>query len=115
MSSMDHWGIAEADAEAYLAQESVAYATAAGDWKRKIATQAWLAYYLRGLEGWNTYRRLDWPVMNVPEIPETSDGKVPRRFAYPSTEQTLNAENYNAAVEAIGEDVMTTKLFWDKF
>lgn len=115
MASMDFWGISAEEAEAYLAQESVAYATAAGDWKQKIATQAWLAFYVRGLEGWNTYRRLDWPVMNIPEIPETSDSKVPRRFKYPITEQTLNGDNYTAAAAAIGVDDMTTKLFWDKY
>jgi len=34
---------------------------------------------------------------------------------YPSTEQTLNGANWKAASTAIGGDLMTTKLFWDKF
>jgi hypothetical protein len=115
MASMDHWGVDAADAADYMAQESVAYNTAAGDWKQKIATQEWLAFYVRGFEAWNLYRRLDWPVMNVPQIPETTDGKVPRRFKYPVNEQTLNAESYQAAKAAMGDDVMEIKLFWDKY
>jgi hypothetical protein len=114
MASMDHWGIDGAEAEAYMAQEDVAWASAPGDWKQKIAVQEWLSFYLRGLEGWTTWRRLDWPQMNLPPTPESDDGQVPKRFTYPVNEQTLNRDNFYAASSAIGGDFMSTKLFWDK-
>lgn len=114
-SSMDYWGVAPADADAYLAQPNVAYATAAGDWKTKIGTQAWLGFYVRGLEGWTSYRRLNAPVMNIPPAPaQSADNAVPRRHTYPIAEQTLNAANYTAAAAKIGGDKLSTKLFWDK-
>jgi hypothetical protein len=117
MASMEHWGVSTADAEAYMAQADVAWSTAPGDWKQKIAVQEWLAFYIRGLEGWTTWRRLDWPEFNLPPAPESDDGQVPKRFTYPVNEQTLNADNYMSASEAIGggtyADYMSTKIFWD--
>jgi len=114
-SSMDYWGVDAAEADAYLAQANVAYATAPGDWKAKIGTQAWLGYYVRGLEGWTSYRRLGAPVMNIPPAPEESaDGAVPRRHTYAINEQTLNGASYAAAASAIGGDKLSTRLFWDK-
>lgn len=111
-SSFNTWGVGD-EAAAYLAKPEVAYTTAAGDWKQKIGTQAWIAYYVRGQVAWTTYRRLDFPIMNQPPNPLTDGGVVPTRFTYPIQEQTLNAENFEAAVSAIGGNELTTKLFWD--
>ncbi len=113
-SSIVTWGGTEADVVAYISQPDVNYATAPGDWKMKIGTQAWIALYLRGFTAYTTYRRLDAPAMIVPPNPETDDGLVPRRFTYPTNEQTLNAANWDAAASAIGGDNMTTRIFWDK-
>ncbi len=108
------WGGSNSDATTYLAQPEVDYATAvaASSWQEVIGTQAWLAFYTRGQEAWDTYRRLDYPVMNVALEPAT-DGPVPTRFTYPINEQTLNADNYAAASTAIGGDLLLTRLFWD--
>lgn len=110
-SIVDDWGGDPADAAAYLAQPSVAYATAAGTYKEKIAVQSWISSYERGLIGWTTYRRLDAPTFNLPAI---TNNAVPHRYTYPSTEQTLNP-NYAAAAAAMGGDVQSSKIFWDKF
>lgn len=113
-SSMEYWGVDAVDASAYLAQSNVAYTTAAGDWKQKIGTQAWLSYYVRGLEGWTSYRRLNAPALNIPPAPaQSANGAVPNRHTYPINEQTLNAANYTEAAAAIGGDDLSTKLFWD--
>jgi hypothetical protein len=114
-SSIVHWGGTQEDAVAYLSNPAVNYATAAGTWKQKIGTQAWIASYIRGMEGWNTWRRLDYPAFNLPPAPNSDDGQVPKRFLYPVNEQTLNRDSYYEAASAIGGDLMSTKLFWDKF
>ncbi|NPD85053.1 SusD/RagB family nutrient-binding outer membrane lipoprotein [Lentimicrobium sp. L6] len=111
-ASFAEWGI-EGAAD-YIASEGVAW-DGTTDWKKAIGMQAYLGYYQRGFEGWTTYRRLDWPTMNVPEGAITTDGGVPRRFTFPVNEQTLNADNYYKAADAVGGDLMETKLFWDKF
>ena len=37
------------------------------------------------------------------------------RYPYPVNEQNVNRENYEAAAAAIGGDLVSTKLWWDKF
>ena len=113
-SIVDDWGGLATDATAYLANPKVAYATATGTYKQKIAVQSWISSYDRGLLGWTTWRRLDAPAFNIaPSI--TSKTDIPTRFTYPIGEQTLNGTNYTAAAAAIGGDKLNTHLFWDKF
>jgi hypothetical protein len=108
------WGGTTAEATTYLAQPAVAYATATGTWQQKIGTQAYLAFYARGLEGYTEWRRLDFPVLNMPPS-IASYVEIPKRFTYPVNEQTLNKANYTTASSEIGGDDLLTRLFWDKF
>ncbi|WP_233861038.1 SusD/RagB family nutrient-binding outer membrane lipoprotein [Tenacibaculum piscium] len=115
-ASMEYWGVADADVTTYLARPDVAFATATGSTKQKIAEQLWIAYYNRGLESWTEYRRLDFPVLTAPKSAVAeSEGKVPVRIIYPSSVRVRNAANYADAASKIGGDKMTTKLFWDKY
>lgn len=111
-ASILSWGGTPDDATAYLAQPTVAYATAVGTWQQKIGTQAYIALYARGLEGYTEWRRLDYPIFNLPPS-ISSYSQIPKRFTYPVNEQTLNRANYQAASQAIGGDLLTTKIFWD--
>ena len=110
-ASISYWGGTAEDISAYLADPRVAYATAPGDFKRKIGFQKWIALYNRGFEAWTEWRKFDYPVL-IP--PPRAQSPVPLRFTYPIDEQTLNGANYNSASSAIGGDLVTTKLFWDK-
>ena len=112
-ASMLYWGVAETDADSYLNQPTVAYSTAAGSWKEKIGNQKWIGLFDRGIEGWNEWRRLDFPVLNPPPGMVYSD--IPVRFPYPYNENKLNGTNYAAAAAAIGGDLISTKVFWDKY
>ena len=112
-ASMEYWGIDAADNTAYLLNPDVAYATAAGDWKQKIGTQQWIAFYNRGVEGWTVWRRLDFTGFNVP--PGLAYSDIPNRFIFPIEERTLNGTNLDAAIQMIGgSDDVQTKVFWDK-
>lgn len=111
-ASILFWGGLEADADAYIAQANVAYATATGDWRQKIGTQAWIAFYTRGLEGYTIWRRMDYPIFNIGSL-ITSYDEIPIRFPYPVSEQTLNKVSYTAAASAIGGDLISTPIFWD--
>lgn len=115
-ASIIYWGGTPTEATAYLAQPSVAYATAASNWRQKIGTQAWIGFYNRGYEAWTSWRRLDFPALTAPSsaVP-AAEGQIPKRYTYPVLEQTLNKANYQAAGTAIGGDKLKTKLFWDKF
>ena len=111
------WGGSQDEVDAYLAYPDVNYQTAEGDWKRKIAYQSWLASYLNGFLGYTTWRRLDYPVLNItPSNEDIVDQlDIPVRFTFPINEQTLNNANYDAASEAIGGDDLLTKVFWDLY
>lgn len=111
-ASMNYWDVSTSDINAYLAQPSVAYATAAGSYKEKIGIQKYLAYYLDGFDAWTDQRRLDFPALVAPS---TAKSGYPVRYTYPVKEQNLNSANWTAASTAIGGDKVETKLFWDKF
>jgi hypothetical protein len=113
-ASILFWGGSDDDATDYLAQTNVAYSTATGSWKQKIGTQAYIAFYTRGLEGYTEWRRMDFPIFNLPPSIAEYD-EIPVRFTYPVNEQTLNKASYESAATAIGGDEMSTKIFWDKF
>lgn len=110
-ASITYWGGTGAAATTYLALPTVAYATATGNYKQKIGTQSWLAFYNRGYEGWTVWRRLGYPALSLPDKTKTP---IPYRFTYPIAEQTRNGANYNAAAAAISGDFLTTKLWWNK-
>jgi len=113
-ASFDYYEVA--DVATYLAQPSVAYATATGTWKEKIGTQKWISLYNQGFLAWTEFRRLDYPALVAPDTADdAAEGFVPRRFTYPIGEQTLNGDNYTTAAAAVGGDKLSTKLFWDNF
>jgi hypothetical protein len=106
---------AAAAATAYLAQQSVAYATAVGTYKQKIGEQKYLALNNRGYDSWVEWRRLDFPALLPVSGGSVPPGlKIPVRLIYPISEQTANGTSRDAAAAAIGGDEVTTKIFWDK-
>ncbi|MBT2162406.1 SusD/RagB family nutrient-binding outer membrane lipoprotein [Zobellia barbeyronii] len=107
-ASFDFWSVD--DVATYLANPAVAYATAASTWQEKIAVQKWLHLFNRGFEAWSTYRKYDFPMMN---IPPTSGEDVPRRYTYPVNEPTRNGASYSAASAAMGGDTKASTVFWD--
>lgn len=109
--SIRYWGGTQLEADAYLAQPSVAYATAEGDWKAKIGKQKWISLFNNGFEGWSTWRLYDMDYFNVPE--GMTQGDIPRRLIYPADEPTLNGANYSAAAANYNGDVASAKIFWD--
>jgi hypothetical protein len=107
-ASFEYWGVA--DAAAYIAKPEVAWDAA--KWKELIGTQAWLSFYTRGLIGYNEWRRLDYPILNLAET-ISAYNEIPTRFTFPVNEQTLNKASYEAASASIGGDLPTTRIFWD--
>lgn len=109
-ASMDFWGVAAADRDAYVTANN--YATLPGTWKQKIGNEAWIATYNRGFEAWEFSRRLDFRVF---EKPGSRD--VPTRIYYPINEGSVNGTNRaNAATKQWGSvsgDVQGSKVFWD--
>ncbi len=111
-SSIVWWGGSATDAATYLLRPDVNYLTAAGDYKEKIGIQKWIALYNQPVQGWIEMRRLDYPKLDPPVGAKSG---FPTRLPYSQSEQVLNPTGYTAAAQAIGGDLTTTKLWWDKF
>jgi len=95
----------------YLEQEEVRYA--ANDAERAIAqinTQKWIALFFTGMEGWFNWRRTGVPDLE-PSVSNVNSDRIPVRFRYPESEQSLNAENYQKAVDAQGPDDINTTMW----
>lgn len=111
-ASFEQWGYSAGDAAAYLAVKPYD----SSNWKKSIGEQVWVAMFDQGSTGWNTWRRLDYPVLVAPSTAVSqAEGKVPVRLQYPVRETTTNPTNYAAAAASIGGDKLSTKVFWDKF
>jgi hypothetical protein len=109
-ASLKQYGIGDAAIATYIAQPSVQYD--ATNYKKSIGEQKWLALFGQGLEAFAEWRRLDYPQLQ-PAVAGVLSGKLPLRFIYPGTEQSLNGTSYKAAVASQGADVLTTKLWFD--
>lgn len=110
-ASMEFWGVDQQDMMNYMSQPEVAYATASGSYKAKIGLQKWLALYLQGLLSWNEWKRLDYPILNVP--PGLTYDDIPIRYTYPISEQNLNTAEYQKAADKMGGDAVNKPVFWD--
>ena len=113
-ASILYWGGTAGNVTTYLNQPSVKYTTAPGTYKEKIGLQKWIALYNRGIDAWTEWRKFDYPILVPPSGGTVPAGlSIPVRIIYPINEQTLNGTNRQAAADAMGGDVATTKLFWD--
>lgn len=109
-ASLKQYNVADADVNTYLASAAVQYD--ATNFRKSIGDQKWIALFGQGLEAFAEWRRLDYPQLQ-PAVAGTLGGKMPLRFLYPGTEQSLNGVSYKAAVASQGADELTTKLWFD--
>ena len=92
---------------------------AVGTELQQINTQYWIASFLNGPEAFANFRRSGFPALTAnpygqPANPDVPNGTFIRRLGYPTSEQSVNTTNYNAAVARQGADKMSTRIWWDK-
>lgn len=81
----------------------------------QIITQKWILLLFNGFEAFSEYRRTGYPVLVPVNDPAgETGGTIPRRLIYDQSELLTNAENYKAAIQRQGLDLMTTRVWWDK-
>jgi hypothetical protein len=110
-ASLRQFGITDATVISnYLAQTAVQYNTA--NYKQSVGEQKWIAFFGQGLDAFAEWRRLDYPQLTAGPA-SVLNGQIPVRFFYPGTEQSLNGQSRQAAVAHQGEDLLTTRLWFD--
>lgn len=102
-------GITTTEAEGYLAQPPIQFDPA--NWREQLGFQRWVALFGQGLEAWMSWKRLDEPSLEVPELAVLDN--IPLRLPYPTLERSLNQSNYSDAVSRQGADDLLTHVWWD--
>lgn len=110
-ASLEQYQISSTSIDTYLGQTSVIFDP--NNYKKSIGEQKWIALYGQGLEAFAEWRRLDYPQL-TPAKAGALGGKIPTRFLYPGTEQSLNGANYQEAIKHQGSNTLLTKLWFDK-
>lgn len=86
----------------------------AGRELEQINTQLWIALLLNGNETYSNWRRSGFPLLVASPTTESLSQTIPRRFEYPLSEKQQNTENINAAIQIIGTDDWTGRVWWDQ-
>ena len=112
-ASMDQYeGVGPSDAEidTYLAQPAVAY-TGMND----IYLQKWIALWMNGPEAWVHVRRTGVP--NLLPGADFTLSRLPVRFSYPDSEESLNKANLSTASTRQGcatlKCFLVERVWWD--
>ncbi|EIJ38808.1 hypothetical protein JoomaDRAFT_1803 [Galbibacter orientalis DSM 19592] len=81
---------------------------------QQINTQYWAATFLNEYEAYANWRRVGYPVLIAVNFPgNETNGTIPRRLTYSTSEQSINKENYEEVI-ARQPDLLTTRVWWDK-
>ena len=104
-----------ADATPYLTLNPFNAAGSFEDKMNQIHTQIWIALFVDEQEVYANWRRTGYPVLVPVNFPgNVTNGTIPRRFKYPTSEYSVNSANLAEAVKRQGEDNFTTRIWWDK-
>lgn len=135
-ASMTQFGVSAEEAQQYKSVPGIAWGTAAdtvgresefkdwlqicssaisaGDYRKQIIMQHWLALPMQGVDAWALLRRTQ--LLEFQPQFATYDGNykyMPQRLPYPSDEYNTNGSEVQKAVAALGgEDVLETKLWF---
>jgi hypothetical protein len=102
--------IPSSEIDAYLAENPYD----AANWDAQLGEHVWAASFLNFYEAYANWRRTGYPELTPVDYPgNESNGTIPRRLRYPSSEASGNPEAYNEAINRQGPDQFTTRMWWD--
>lgn len=109
-AAVEQWGaVMPTD---YFTNTTTAAATAYNGTLHRIMLQKYYALYFVDYQAWFEYRRTGMPVL--PMNTGMAGKQMPTRFKYPIAVRTNNPDNYQIAVQSMGGDLNTTKVWWEK-
>ena len=102
--------VSDTEVDTYLA----AYPYEPDRGQEMIGTQYWAATFFNEFEAYANWRRTEYPVLVPVNYPGNhTNGTIPRRLIFNQAEVSKNEANYQAAVERMGGDELTTRVWWD--
>jgi hypothetical protein len=117
--NMMQWNVPNAEITEYLSTEPEATLNGSDENKfRQIATQMWVAFTPNFVEAWSNIRRTGYPLISQRTDVDVyalgvTNGVLPTRFKYSSSEYRTNKANVDIAVEQQGPDLINTPVWWD--
>ena len=104
-------GVSDAQIAAYLEANPYQEGTAL----EQINNQYWVATFMDEYEAWSNWRRSGYPELApVSYYGNDTNGTIPRRFTYPTSEASANPDHYADAVSRLNNgDEMTSRVWWD--
>ena len=93
---------------------TLVFPAASADRITAINEQYYIATLLDEYEAHANWRRTGVPALVAATTSGYSNGVIPRRFQYPSSETSLNGTNLAAAIAKQGANNWVTKVWWDK-
>ena len=120
-SSINQWQLYNAPASLFNAtaidtytSTTLAFPAATADRLQAINEQYYISTLLDEYESHANWRRSGYPVLVAATTGGYSNGVIPRRFQYPSSESSLNGTNLKAAITKQGTNNWVTRVWWDK-
>ena len=113
-AAMEMYGVSDDSnqIEDYINQAEIKYNSTNG--LEQIITQKWVALCMNGVEAWFEKRRTGFPIFEQLEYSgPVNNGQFPRRLTYSASERRLNPQNLQEAIDRMGEDEQTTRVWWD--
>lgn len=117
MTSLNRYGgtaISSATATAYATARPLVVANAL----QQINEQYWATtgLLMNFTAAWNNWKRSGFPALTpVNYAGNFSNGQIPRRQPYPTSEATLNTTNYQSAAARLSSgDSWVSRVWWDK-
>ncbi len=106
--NMRRWDIKESDISKYLSENLLPLDNNSA--LVAILTEKWKSLFTQGHQSWFEYRRTGIPAV-VGDTPDYVSLPFPLRWRYPTYEVDNNSENANEAVNRLGEDTQTAKIW----
>ena len=98
--------VTDAQVASYLAT----YPFGSRDPEEMIGEQLWVSFFLNWMEGYNNYRRTEYPILIPTNYPgNVTGGTFPARVRYPQGEVAANPNFQNGSTQP---DTYTTKVWW---
>lgn len=115
MTSLEQYNISGTDANDYMASPAADLTTGTEEEKlENIIVQKYLALYHQGTEAWAEFRRTGYPRIWTGGDLGSTNGNIPRRLTYPTSEYSRNNAHVTEAVARLsGGDKMMSRLWWD--
>lgn len=114
---LSQWGsaltVSDAAAASYLTANPFVQASGL----EQISQQYWIhnCTTFNFYEVWSNWRRTGYPELTaINYVNNATQGTIPRRFPYPTAEESTNPEAYRAASASVtGGDLLTGRVWWD--